>query len=207
MEEYSLVENESNDGSIETGEATDKNLQKKRLPNTVSRCSAINCCLKLRNRFVSFCLDCCGISTEESLDHEITSVTLGKKYLLGFLEVAFAFNYCYWFQVIIHNKFCNFLFKCGCTWDFDGGWKDCNVHNKTGGPKCPWCMARATVSWTTDYLLTILMIITYLYLLSNRKKLIGHPLFRLFAPIMIYFISGIIVGMCFLGGGYPYFIF
>lgn len=205
MEEYSLVDNIE----TETGEAGDKNLPNKKFTNT-ARCSTINCCAKSRNHIVLFCHDCCGISIDQSLDHEITPITLGvngKKYLLGFLEVTFALNYCYWFQVIIHNKFCDFLFKCGCTWNWDGGWTDCNVHNKTGGPKCPWCMARANVSWTTDYLLTTLMIITYLYLLSKRKSLIGHPLFRLFAPIIIYFLSGIIVGMCFLGGGYPYFIF
>lgn len=29
------------------------------------------------------------------------------------------------------------LFKCGCTWNWAGGWDDCNVHNVTG-PRCPW---------------------------------------------------------------------
>lgn len=33
----------------------------------------------------------------------------------------------YWFQYVIHNPTCNFLFKCGCTWHWKGGWKGCNI--------------------------------------------------------------------------------
>ena len=168
----------------------------------VDRGCAKSCCIKAVKSLITFCHDCCGICEETN---ECWMVR-GSKYGKGILEAIFAFNYCYWFQVIIHNKFCNFLFKCGCTWNWDGGWKDCNVHN-TEGPRCPWCMSRANISWTTDYLLTFLMIVTYLYLLSKRKKIIGHPIMRLFAPILVYFAAGTVVGACFLVGGYPYFIF
>lgn len=171
--------------------------------NTVrhGRCNAI-CCTVITDHIVNFCQDCCGIDGHP----DETEVVVRRKYLLGSLDAIFGFNFCYWFQVVIHNKFCNFLFKCGCTWDWDGGWNDCNVHNPTG-PRCPWCCARSSISWTTDYMLTAFMIITYIYLLSKRKTFFGHPLFRLIVPVLVYFVVGTVVGACFLVGGYPYFIF
>jgi hypothetical protein len=184
-------------------ESTDK-----RYSNTAQqgRCNQVRCnetgCSFVINHIANFCQDCCGIDGPQ----DDTVAVVRKKYLLGFIEAVFGLNFCYWFQVIIHNKFCNFLFKCGCTWNWDGGWKDCNVHNAEG-PRCPWCCARSNVSWTTDYMLTAFMIITYFYLLSKRKTFIGHPLFRLIAPILVYFAVGTLVGACFLVGGYPYFIF
>jgi hypothetical protein len=165
------------------------------------RCNEIGCNFVIYH-IANFCQDCCGIDGPQ----DDTEAVVRKKYLLGSIEAVFGLNFCYWFQVIIHNKFCNFLFKCGCTWNWDGGWKDCNVHNAEG-PRCPWCCARSNVSWTTDYMLTAFMIVTYFYLLSKRKTLIGHPLFRLIAPILVYFAVGTLVGACFLVGGYPYFIF
>ena len=165
------------------------------------RCNEIGCNFVIYH-IVNFCQDCCGIDGPQ----DDTEAVVRKKYLLGSIEAVFGLNFCYWFQVIIHNKFCNFLFKCGCTWNWDGGWKDCNVHN-VEGPRCPWCCARSNVSWTTDYMLTAFMIITYFYLLSKRKTFIGHPLFRLIAPILVYFAVGTLVGACFLVGGYPYFVF
>ena len=75
------------------------------------------------------------------------------------------------FDRLFHNKYCGVLFQCGCTWDWDGGWKNCehdrvsrlpvcaahfthwtgNVHNPTG-PHCPWC---ATVAGTWQRLVRI----------------------------------------------------
>ena len=147
-----------------------------------------------------FCNDCCGIDENENHGRYM-------KYSQGLFELVLGVNYCYWFQVVIHNKFCNFLFKCGCTWNWDGGWKDCNVHNAEG-PRCPWCRARANISWTTDYFLSAIMILTFVYLLSKRRKpIIGHFLVRLLAPILVYFVVGTIVGAIFLIDGYPKFIF
>jgi hypothetical protein len=52
------------------------------------------------------------------------------------LCVSTIFPLVYGFNWLFHNKYCGFLFQCGCTWQFTNGWRDCNVHNKTG-PKCP----------------------------------------------------------------------
>jgi hypothetical protein len=199
MATYSVVAKNSNDS-----ESFEEIVEKNRFDNHLigEECQK-SCCVMIGRRIMKFCHNCCGVNIVEESQHR---KILLKKYALGFFEVIIAFNYIYWFSTLIHNKFCNFLFKCSCTWEWKGGWKDCNVHSKVG-PKCPWCSARSNISWTTDYLITSLMLIGYLYLLSNRKKWFGHPLFRIFIPILIYFSTGTIVGMFFLAKGYPYFIF
>lgn len=200
MAKYSLVE-EKTDENYTAGCDIESTRTEENDCGRDCRCSE-NYCAKVGKWLTNFCQDCCGVDLQQNESKDVTN----KKYFLGFIEAILGINYCYWFQVIIHNKFCNFLFKCGCTWNWDGGWTNCNVHN-TEGPRCPWCCARASISWTTDYMLTALMIVTYIFLLSKRKKhLIGHPFFRLVAPIVVYFTTGIIVGACFLTGGYPYFI-
>jgi hypothetical protein len=200
MVKYSLVNEASDSASLEYDAEASGTSSRKFDDNSSGH---NNCrCGDIGERLLLFCGDCCGI---DPLQNDVICTKV-KKYIEGFVEVIFGLNYCYWFQVIIHNKFCDFLFKCGCTWEWDGGWKDCNVHNSEG-PRCPWCCARTNISWTTDYMLTALMMITYIYLLSRRKKSwIGHPFSRFVAPILVYFISGVIVGACFLVGGYPHFV-
>jgi hypothetical protein len=122
-------------------------------------------------------------------------------------EFAAAAAACLAFERIIHNPFCNWLFKCGCTWTWEGGWKDCNVHNETG-PKCPWCMARASVEWLTNWFLFALMILSFIFVLYHRRRF-SSPLLaalaRWTAPFIMYFVAGIIVGAAFKSD-YPYFI-
>jgi len=55
-------------------------------------------------------------------------------------EAVFVSATSYAFDWIFHNKYCGFLFRCNCTWNWDGGWDGCNVHNPHG-PRCPWCGA------------------------------------------------------------------
>jgi hypothetical protein len=191
MAEYSVVEMAMDDDNF-----IESNLEEDAVDDRSNCC----CTSGVKHNIFQFCLDCCGIEENESEGNYI-------KYSQGLFELVLGVNYCYWFQVIIHNKFCNFLFKCGCTWNWDGGWKDCNVHNAEG-PRCPWCRARASISWTTDYFLAAAMILTYVYLLSKRRKpLIGNLLVRLLVPILVYFAVGTIVGAFFLIDGYPTFIF
>jgi hypothetical protein len=57
------------------------------------------------------------------------------------IELVLVINYIYWFQWAIHDVFCNFLFRCGCAWIFDGAWRDCNYFTP-GVPQCPWCKAK-----------------------------------------------------------------
>jgi hypothetical protein len=69
-----------------------------------------------------FCLPCCPIDGNGNVQTE----TLYSTASLAVESVA-ALQVFYWFQYIIHNPTCNFLFKCGCTWQWEGGWKNCNI--------------------------------------------------------------------------------
>ena len=146
-----------------------------------------------------FCYSCSGVDS----DDDDATVTSKMRYTLA--ESTLAVTIYYAFQYIIHNPTCNFLFKCGCTWTWAGGWNRCNIWNSSG-PKCPWCMSRAYVSWTTDYLVFAIMLITFLFCLHRRKRV--HYSIRLLSPIIMYFVSSIIVGLAFkIATNYPYFIF
>lgn len=139
MAQYSLVndlndnisDNDANDieniFEIESGK---RMLKDAKNSNKNSNRNSSNCFDTRRKIFFkfckNFCINCCGIVEQE--DYGNINV-LRQKIILGSVEVIFGLQYCYWFQVIIHNKFCNFLFKCGCTWEWDGGWKDCKYHN------------------------------------------------------------------------------
>lgn len=127
------------------------------LMNTkVPESSDHTCCRQLKH----FARQCCDESELDSPEER------RNKRMWTSVEVFTACCFQYSFQYIIHNPTCNVLFRCGCTWEWNGGWKNCNIWDD--GPKCPWCMSRAYVSWTTDYLIFFLMILTYICLLYRR---------------------------------------
>ena len=101
MAEYSVVEMAMDDDNF-----IESNLEEGAVDDRSNCC----CTSGVRHNILQFCLDCCGIEENESEGNYI-------KYSQGLFELVLGVNYCYWFQVIIHNKFCNFLFKCGCTWN------------------------------------------------------------------------------------------
>ncbi|CAL1172065.1 unnamed protein product [Cladocopium goreaui] len=117
------------------------------------------------------------------------------------MQVAAAFL-CEGFQQVVHNKFCNWLFRCGCTWEWAGGWNKCNVRNAFG-PKCPWCVARLSISWTTDCLPLVFMLLVF----SEAKARRSPFWVQLLLPIFSFLLLGTLVAFCFkLASGYPYFI-
>jgi hypothetical protein len=61
---------------------------------------------------------------------------------------------------IFHNPTCDWMFKCGCTWDWDGGWDRCNIHNPEP-PHCPFCSGDPIATWTTSYLVVAMMIVGF----------------------------------------------
>lgn len=61
-------------------------------------------------RIHEFCYVCASVSGDESSD------VVKKKCISTAIEFTLAGFLCYSFQFLIHNKFCDFLFKCGCTW-------------------------------------------------------------------------------------------
>ena len=109
---------------------------------------------------------------------------------------------CQAFQVVFHNQLCGWLFRCGCVWEWSGGWACCNVHNPAG-PRCPWCTARHYVSWTTDCLVLALMVLA-LHEASRR----GWPRpAAAAAAAAVFFVAGAAVALAFkVATGYPYFI-
>ena len=119
----------------------------------------------VHDSFWTFCHDCADTSSEEA---KRDLPTYKSKLLKTTSEVALMGAFVYGFDWLMHDKFCNFLYQCGCTYIFAGGWDDCNVHNASG-PKCPWCMASASVAWTTVYLGQAVMFLTYLAMLRNRR--------------------------------------
>lgn len=121
---------------------------------------------------LKFC-QCCRqikVNDDDQLNFNLTIADVHRNVQLGTvltaLELLLGIGFQFSFQYIIHNPTCNFLFKCGCTWEWAGGWKNCNIWSD--GPKCPWCLARASVSWTTDYLIFALMCASYFYFFYHR---------------------------------------
>ena len=143
---------------------------------------------------MNFCHQCSNIEPKEV--QTISEDEYSMKLLVTGIESAVMGAYCYVFQFIIHNKFCNTIFLCGCTWNWDGGWVDCNYHNTDGSPKCPWCKARASVAWTTTFLPFVLMFIAYIFTLYHRKKC-DNFILRILACTLTYFVSASIVGLVF----------
>jgi hypothetical protein len=132
-----------------------------------------------------------------------------KKILFTSLETGLAGTFCYFFQFIIHNKFCDWLFNCGCTWNWEGGWVDCNFHNTDGKPKCPWCNARQSLWWTTSTLPFLMMFAVYIYMLYNRRKRCNYILARVAAAVSTYFVGASLIGLVYFIGApdYKYFAF
>ena len=193
-----IVIHDSESGDIVRTKKT-SNERRRRFRNDINDIDDRGYAKSFMRRMQLFCYSCSGVDS----DDDDATVTSKMRYTLAESTVAVIIYYA--FQYIIHNPTCNFLFKCGCTWTWAGGWNHCNIWNSSG-PKCPWCMSRAYISWTTDYLVFVIMLITFLFCLYRRKRI--HYSIRLLSPIIMYFVSSIIVGLAFkIATNYPYFIF
>ncbi len=144
--------------------------------------------------FLKFCHQCSNIDEQDA--QTMHEDVYSKKLLYTGIESAVAGGYCYWFQFIIHNKYCNTIFRCGCIWNWEGGWVDCNFHNTDGSPKCPWCKARASIAWTTTFLPFVLMFMAYIFTLYHRKNY-DYILLRFTVSTLVYFVSASLVGLIF----------
>lgn len=81
---------------------------------------------------------------------------------------------------VFHNPVCDALFRCGCTWNWDGGWAACNVHNAEG-PHCPWCEARRRSAWTTTWLVRAVAVLAYYWAAAVTKRRRAR---RLYVPLL-----------------------
>lgn len=132
------------------------------------------------------------------------------------------------FDWVFHNPMCDLMFNCGCTWNWDGGWDECNIHNDTG-PHCPWCNAKPSTAWTTQWGVMAMMLFSY-YLVAywrtwknlifkgtnDERKFnciidlsIVNILSRMVVPVLAFIISSILVGFGFYlsTDDYPSFLF
>jgi hypothetical protein len=190
---------------IPTSDQADEQL----LPELVTENKASTCATWIPQIVQEFGYTCAGIKTPKDDEPELVK----RKLAFTALETGLAVPYCYFFERVVHNKYCDFLFKCGCTWNWDGGWTDCNFHNEEGLPKCPWCIAREEFVWTTDLLPFLLMLLMFVVLLYQRRSMFGgkmdYMFIRLFACSMTYFTSAMLVGFFFKLGNsnYPHFVF
>jgi hypothetical protein len=109
-------------------------------------------------------------------------------------------------EYVFHNPYCNLLFRCGCTWNWSGGWEKCNFHNLTG-PKCPWCSAPWPLYHFTDWLPQISIVAIFL-VLQQRFPQKKYLLVVITGAIASWFVVGFIVAIVFklFHPTYPYFL-
>eukprot|EP01090_Pellita_catalonica_P017997 TRINITY_DN5620_c1_g1_i1.p1 TRINITY_DN5620_c1_g1~~TRINITY_DN5620_c1_g1_i1.p1 ORF type:complete len:207 (+),score=26.30 TRINITY_DN5620_c1_g1_i1:271-891(+) len=125
------------------------------------------------------------------------------------------------------TPYCGVLFRCGCTWIWDGGIEGCNIYTKHV-PHCPWCVAPKWAIWIPQWGTAVGMIIVAsiaLFLLDEwmvskfRKKTrlsgcyaaISQWKFKgvVLGSIMVasFFVVGLIIAFVFkIAAGYPHFL-
>jgi hypothetical protein len=128
-------------------------------------------------------------------------------FVVPFLE-TFLYIIAMWFwDVLWENKYCNFLFRCGCTWNWDGGWDKCNVHNATG-PRCPFCAATGVVAWLSQIRLYALAVFVAIFASQSKRLGWREIAVRWVSPLLLYFPIGFLLALIFkIASGYPSFVF
>uniref|UniRef100_A0A7S3LV12 Uncharacterized protein n=1 Tax=Palpitomonas bilix TaxID=652834 RepID=A0A7S3LV12_9EUKA len=103
---------------------------------------------------------------------------------------------------LFENVYCDILFCCGCTWDWDGGWDHCNVH-VPGLPHCPWCAATypavlaTRLDWTTAAVYVA-------YFIFVQGKMISRLFWSAFWGFFVY---GLVCAYAFkVATNYPFFL-
>ena len=74
---------------------------------------------------------------------------------------------------IFHDKFCGTVLGCGCSWPWDGGWRNCNYHDPNLAT-CPWCRASPLASYWTQKSSPISMVCCYVLLPSPKARSDGN---------------------------------
>lgn len=84
-----------------------------------------------------------------------------KKYILLFVEfllVTFLSACILW---IFSLPYCGFIFKCGCTWRWNGGANECNAFQHDDIDKCPVCIAPRIVIGASHIITIAIMVASY----------------------------------------------
>jgi len=101
--------------------------------------------------------------------------------------------------------YCDFLFKCGCTFFWTTGVSLCNIYQPLT-PHCPWCEARSPLLQTIPFLLVLL---GQGVVIRSLDKKYDWPWAKLFlASLAVFLILGAVHGLFFkLLDDYPHFLF
>ena len=91
-----------------------------------------------------------------------------------FIQLVVVVAAYYAFNWVFHNPYCNAMFSCGCTWNWEGGWDACNIHSTEDIPKCPWCSSSGPLAVSTMIFIFIATISSYFIIayLADFQKLI-----------------------------------
>lgn len=73
-------------------------------------------------------------------------------------------------DTLFENKYCDFMFHCGCTWNWAGGWNQCNVYNNSlpDRLKCPFCNAKGSVVILTLFYLWTIVLYWIIFAIQKR---------------------------------------
>lgn len=132
--------------------------------------------------------------------------------------VLVAVGSCAW-DYVFENPICGAIFRCGCTWEWDGGWANCNVH-KPSGPRCPWCIAKGggAVAVNAAFVVALMVLgwalaATWAHRKSRRASREGGlqtPRFlwvRFLVPPVVFVLHAVIASYIFVATtGYPYWL-
>jgi hypothetical protein len=127
------------------------------LNRTDSRTESVN---QARAQFCElFCASFDGANVMTLLKDPATQRT-ALLVIVILIHILFSYAFSHVMDLIFENKVCNYIFRCGCTWNWAGGWNQCNVHNHSlaESDKCPFCNSKgfvAVLSWY--YLWTIVL--------------------------------------------------
>mgnify|MGYP003654818294 CR=1 FL=1 len=133
-------------------------------------------------------------------------------FLAAFIEAIAIFFFLWLFRWVFHNPYCGFLFQCGCTWNWAGGWIGCNVHDPTT-PSCPWCSsvppALYLVQGRTDLLIMFSSYLVASYLAPPGQRWSARAMLRrTIVPLIVYTIYNAAVALGFkIVTGYPHYMF
>jgi len=140
---------------------------------------------------------------------------LTKRIIMSCLEFlgisAFSLGYSWVFIL----PYCNFLFHCGCTWTWQGGFQWCNVNNPSG-PHCPWCAAPDSINWIPQWGGMLVMILSALLIRwkwlqgvedSTAPKVLMRFFIMIIGSIGTFYLFGFLHGLVFRGAmHYPLFL-
>jgi hypothetical protein len=103
-------------------------------------------------------------------------------------------------------KYCDFIFRCGCTWAWAGGVSKCNIHNPDG-PHCPWCAATFPATLAIGPLTQASLIISYFLFEWFKWPHFKRVWLKLLLSIAMFFGVGLVSALIFkLATDYPYFL-